>query len=135
NDSMLCSMRNACEAKLPLLAECGGFLYLHRSLEGYDKKVYTMVGAIDATAFKTERLSRFGYITLTGTDGRQIKGHEFHYWESSDPGSCWEAQKPMGNQTFRCMHEEDGFICGFPHLYYPSNPEFLEKWLERCSVR
>ncbi|MEG1780058.1 MAG: cobyrinate a,c-diamide synthase [Clostridium sp.] len=135
NDSMLCSMRNACEANLPLLAECGGFLYLHRSLEGYDKKVYTMVGAIDATAFKTERLSRFGYITLTGTDGRQIKGHEFHYWESSDPGSCWEAQKPMGNQTFRCMHEEDGFICGFPHLYYPSNPEFLEKWLERCSVR
>ncbi|MEG0566732.1 MAG: cobyrinate a,c-diamide synthase, partial [Hungatella sp.] len=38
NDSMLCSMRNACEAKMPLLAECGGFLYLHRSLEGYDKK-------------------------------------------------------------------------------------------------
>ena len=36
NTSMLLSVREAHRRKIPILAECGGFLYLHRLLEGAD---------------------------------------------------------------------------------------------------
>lgn len=132
NESMLAALRSACEWEMPVLAECGGFLYLHQTLEGADGKQYAMAGVVDGTAFSTERLNRFGYVTLTSPEGLKIRGHEFHYWESSDPGTVYVAEKPVGNRSWRCMHQRGGLLCGFPHLYYPSNPEFIKCFIEQC---
>lgn len=132
NYGMLESVRTACKNQMPVLAECGGFLYLHRSLTGSDKKIYQMAGVVDATAFPTGKLSRFGYITLSDIIGLEIKGHEFHYWDSENPGDAAIAVKPAGDRSWRCMHIEENRICGFPHLYYPSNPELLSIWLDNC---
>ena len=137
NTSMLASIRQAWENKMPFLAECGGFLYLHRELEGSDGIFYPLAGVIPDKAWKTNRLGRFGYITLTPDHPdtcliRKIKGHEFHYWESGDCGTCWTAKKPLSDRSWSCVHSEQGQIAGFPHLYYPSAPEFAERWLETC---
>ena len=137
NTSMLASIRQAWENKMPFLAECGGFLYLHRELEGSDGIFYPLAGVIPDKAWKTNRLGRFGYITLTPDHPdtcliRKIKGHEFHYWESGDCGTCWTAKKPLSDRSWSCVHSEQGQIAGFPHLYYPSAPEFAEQWLEMC---
>lgn len=137
NTSMLASIRQAWENKIPFLAECGGFLYLHRELEGSDGIFYPLAGVIPDKAWKTNRLGRFGYITLTPDHPDvcltgEIKGHEFHYWESGDCGTCWTAKKPLSDRSWSCIHSEQGQITGFPHLYYPSAPEFAERWLETC---
>ena len=137
NTSMLASIRQAWENKMPFLAECGGFLYLHRELEGSDGIFYPLAGVIPDKAWKTNRLGRFGYITLTPDHPDvcltgEIKGHEFHYWESGDCGTCWTAKKPLSDRSWSCVHSEQGQIAGFPHLYYPSAPEFAEQWLEMC---
>lgn len=137
NTSMLASIRQAWENKMPFLAECGGFLYLHRELEDSDGIFYPLAGVIPDKAWKTNRLGRFGYITLTPDHPdtcliRKIKGHEFHYWESGDCGTCWTAKKPLSDRSWSCVHSEQGQIAGFPHLYYPSAPEFAEQWLEMC---
>ena len=137
NTSMLASIRQAWENKIPFLAECGGFLYLHRELEGSDGIFYPLAGVIPDKAWKTNRLGRFGYITLTPDHPdtcliRKIKGHEFHYWESGDCGTCWTAKKPLSDRSWSCVHSEQGQIAGFPHLYYPSAPEFAGQWLEMC---
>ncbi len=77
------------------MAECGGFLYLHRTLDGAE-----MAGVIDADAHMTKRLQPFGYVTLTaGRDnllcraGETIRAHEFHYAQSGDNGDAFRAQK------------------------------------------
>lgn len=137
NTSMLASIRQAWENKMPFLAECGGFLYLHQELEGSDGIFYPLAGVIPDKAWKTNRLGRFGYITLTPDHPdtcliRKIKGHEFHYWESGDSGTCWRAKKPLSDRSWSCIHSEQGQIAGFPHLYYPSAPEFAEQWLGMC---
>lgn len=77
--------------------------------------------------------ARFGYVRLLTSSGQEIHGHEFHYWESEDPGTDWEAVKPTGNRSWRCIHEKGGQIGGFPHLYYASCPDFLRKWLDVCA--
>lgn len=137
NTSMLASIRQAWENKMPFLAECGGFLYLHQELEGSDGIFYPLAGVIPDKAWKTNCLGRFGYITLTPDHPdtcliRKIKGHEFHYWESGDSGTCWRAKKPLSDRSWSCIHSEQGQIAGFPHLYYPSAPEFAEQWLGMC---
>ena len=48
NEAMREEIGAAARAGMPMLAECGGFLYLHRTLEGSDGKDYPMAGAVDA---------------------------------------------------------------------------------------
>lgn len=136
NKAMLQEIRKAYLAGMPCLAECGGFLYLHKELEGTDGVMYPMAGVFPFSARRTERLQRFGYITLAaekGTallgPGEEIRGHEFHYWESEDPGRSFHARKPSG-RGWDCMHVNGGQAAGFPHLYYPSAPGFLRQWTD-----
>ena len=133
NAAMRESIRRSIAAGMPFLAECGGFLYLHRTLEGSDGKHWEMAGVYPFDAYRTNRLRRFGYVSLLTSSGQEIHGHEFHYWESEDPGTDWEAVKPTGNRSWRCIHEKGGQIGGFPHLYYASCPDFLRKWLDVCA--
>lgn len=133
NAAMRESIRRSIAAGMPFLAECGGFLYLHRMLEGSDGKHWEMAGVYPFDAYRTNRLRRFGYVRLLTSSGQEIHGHEFHYWESEDPGTDWEAVKPTGNRSWRCIHEKGGQIGGFPHLYYASCPDFLRKWLDVCA--
>lgn len=131
NEPMRAAIARAVKAGIPLLAECGGFLYLHEQLESTDGTLYPMAGVIKGQAFRTEKLSRFGYVTLQPTG---IKGHEFHYWDSTDCGRDWVAEKPLSNRTWTCMHVNGNQVAGFPHLYYRSNETFIKEWLNACRT-
>ena len=132
NHTMLTSVKMALEGKMPLLAECGGFEYLHESVRGSDGVWYPMVGYFDLRAERNAALGHFGYVTVTLPDSTQIRSHEFHYWESTDPGAAWLAEKPNG-KSWRCEHDIDGVqFAGFPHLYYPSAPAFARKFADNC---
>ena len=140
NEPMRRAIQEAIENGLPCLAECGGFLYLHRELEDMEGRFWPMAGVLDARAYRTQRLGRFGYITLTAKAnaaflpaGETIRGHEFHYFESESCGDALHAQKPTGSRGWDCGHAEGPLLMGFPHLYYPSNPQFIERFLRRCA--
>ena len=140
NTSMRASVAAAIEGGMPCLAECGGFLYLHRELEDMEGVSWPMAGVIDARAWRTNRLGRFGYITLTANGengllppGEQIRAHEFHYYESGDCGSDLHAKKPTGSRSWDCVHLRGNLAAGFPHLFYESDPQFIERFLRRCA--
>ena len=140
NAAMRRNIREAIKNGLPCLAECGGFLYLHRELEDMDGTCWPMAGVLDAKAFRTKKLGRFGYITLqsmAGTPflpaGEEIRAHEFHYFESEDCGDALHAQKPAGSRAWDCGHSRGYLLMGFPHLYYPSDPRFIERFLRACA--
>ena len=140
NEPMRRTMREAIENGLPCLAECGGFLYLHRELEDMEGCVHPMAGVLDAPAYRTSRLGRFGYITLSAREdtaflpaGESVRGHEFHYFESEDCGDALRAQKPTGSRGWDCGHSRGNLLMGFPHLYYPSNPKLIERFLRACA--
>ena len=138
NESMRNSVKSAIENKMPSLAECGGFMYLHDTIFDSEKKPYKMAGVIHACCMKKERLVRFGYLTLNSkTDsflkkGETIRGHEFHYYDSEDNGECAIAKKPVGTKSWECVHAGSDHWWGFAHLAYYSNPKFAEKFAEAC---
>ena len=131
NKDMLREIRNARRQGIKILAECGGFLYLHDRLEGMDGVSYPLAGLIPAEGFRTGRLSRFGYLTLQDKNGNPMfRGHEFHYWDSTRPGRDWQAVKPLDSRSWDCMYVTDEMLAGFPHLYYRSNPDWIYRFLE-----
>ena len=134
NNRMLCSVKNAVIGGLPTFAECGGFMYLHEYLDGVP-----MAGAIKGSTFKTPKLQRFGYITLTAKEdnlfcraGGSIRAHEFHYYDSDNSGSSFRAEKPSGKRGWDCVIAGENIYAGYPHLYLPANPGFAESFARRA---
>ena len=64
NTAMRSAVLAAVKAGMPTLAECGGFLYLQDELEDINGETHPMCGALPGHGFRTERLVRFGYLTL-----------------------------------------------------------------------
>ena len=132
NIAMRQAVYAALESGIYVLAECGGFLYLTDQLEDMEGHAYSMTGWLHTKAFQTEKLSRFGYIELTPqVSGAKIRGHEFHYFDTTENGSDFVAKKPFRDVRWECMHASERGLIGFPHLYYYSNPTFLAERLER----
>lgn len=132
NRSMRASVWQALESGMPCHAECGGFLYLGKSLADAEGNVYEMVGFLDGAGFRTERLQRFGYVELAPQEedafavNTVLRGHEFHYWDSTDCGDACLAWKPLSKQkTYPCMVKKKGTFAGFPHLYYAGAEAFF----------
>ncbi|WP_394522423.1 cobyrinate a,c-diamide synthase [Lacrimispora sp. JR3] len=140
NTTMLLDIKNAYHHLIPILAECGGFMYLHEELETSDHILYPLAGIIKGKTFPTKRLSRFGYIeTFAKEDtsflkkGESVKGHEFHYWDSENNGDSLKAVKPGQQRSWDCVHGEGSLFAGFPHFYYPSNPLLPKRFIEACK--
>jgi cobyrinic acid a,c-diamide synthase len=135
NEGMRKSIKSKIEQGMPSLAECGGFMYLHKELMTKEGDIFEMAGLIDAKVSYTGRLVRFGYVEIEEKSdiflhNKSIKGHEFHYFDSEDNGSDCIATKPVSGQWSECIHESDNHLWGFPHLYYPSNPEIIDKFID-----
>ena len=99
-----------------------------------------MAGVLDANAYRTARLFRFGYATLEAREdqmllekGGTIRGHEFHYWESESCGESMRAEKPLRKTTWECVHGSETLYAGFPHLFFYSNPKAAMNFLKKCK--
>ena len=139
NTTMKDMIREKLKAGMPCMAECGGFMYLHKEMEGMDGNFYQMAGVIPGKVYRTPKLSRFGYVTLTQKkpalgmeDFGEIPAHEFHYFDSENCGGDFHAAKPESKRGWDCIHGTDTMLAGFPHLYYYGNPEVPKAFLKKC---
>jgi cobyrinic acid a,c-diamide synthase len=138
NQQFLASLRAAAEKGMPIFAECGGFLYLQEAFCDADGTRYPMAGLLPGVSHLTEHLCRFGYVTLIfqedsilGKTGTTIRGHEFHYADSSENGSAFLAMRPNGKH-WTAYQSVGKIVAGFPHLYFPSNPAVPEAFAATC---
>ena len=89
NAGLRAQIRDAIEGGLPVYAECGGLMYLARSLT-WKGRTCRMVGALPGDAVMHDKPVGRGYVRLAET-GRgpwsvaadapaaELRGHEFHY--------------------------------------------------------
>ena len=147
NKTMIESIQRANAAGIPILAECGGCMYLGASIEDMQGRVYPMVGLTDGNAYRTDKLDRFGYVDLSRNISKGsaqhgffddyedigiLKAHEFHYYDTTDNGSSFHARKPAGKRNWDCMISRKNLLAGFPHIYYYANPKFAKAFLDKC---
>jgi cobyrinic acid a,c-diamide synthase len=109
----------------PVLAECGGLLYLARELDGRP-----MCGVLDATATMTRRLT-LGYREVTAQAdhpvwpaGTTVRGHEFHYSALTPGGDAWT----------RTGGHVDGLVhASFLHTHWAATPEVAQRLVSACG--
>lgn len=144
NSSMLADIRKKLGEGMPCMAECGGFMYLHDTMEDMQGRAWKMAGVIPGRAYRTDKLGRFGYIELEPAEKRQtadgeireeekLRGHEFHYFDSTCCGEAFIARKPLRKRNWKCMHRTDSLLAGFPHLYYYANPHLALDFCMKCE--
>ncbi len=129
NRPLLDDVRRRLGDGLPTWAECGGLLWLARSLDGAP-----LAGVVPADGRMTDRLT-LGYRTATtrcpsplGPTGTTLSGHEFRYSELDPPGDALELLGRFGRRkggyaspilfaTYLHVHPsgEPGAVAAFVH--------------------
>jgi cobyrinic acid a,c-diamide synthase len=135
------------QSGMPIYAECGGFMYLCRSLTDMDGAVHPMVGCFPLTTRMYSKLRVLGYREITlqqpsmiGQPGNRLRGHEFHY---SAIGDC-HADSPV--ETIYSVTPRDpsqsraeGYrvantLGSYIHLHLGSRPESARQWAAACQA-
>lgn len=141
NETLKSEIKEQILGGLPCIAECGGFLYLHETLETPEKERFPMCGVIAGNGFGTGKLCRFGYMTLTAqkdtmlaAKGETIRAHEFHYWNSDNIGADYEITKASDNTAASGGYGTDTLYAGFPHIYFYGNEAAAKRFLKACEM-
>jgi cobyrinic acid a,c-diamide synthase len=130
------AMRNAicahANAGKPLLAECGGMLYLADELVDLQGVTHPMLGLLEGRVSMAQRLSAIGpqYVEVdSGASTESIRGHTFHYsrFETAlEP--AWSAVTADGRPG-EAVYCSDAIVASYVHWYFPSNPVLIARWL------
>lgn len=135
------SIQNAIRYGMPVLAECGGFMFLTEELVTTDGKHHEMAGIIPGTVEMQTKLEALGYREMTGMGENfllkgnlEAKGHEFHYSSFHPKRAIEHAYKTKGWGDFK----PDGYmagnlIAGYIHFHFGSCPQMASNWIKKCA--
>ncbi len=122
NHSMLQSIRQYIENDGKLLAECGGMMYLCRSITGIDGKDYPMVNILPFRATMENMKLHLGYRSFVYA-GQTFKGHEFHYSSIIEDAkdsipSIVQQYNAKEEKVNTPLYRYKNTIAGYTHLYW-----------------
>lgn len=141
NASMIASVRKNIK---PVLAECGGYMYLCRSLRDFSGRVYPMAGVIPADSVMTDR-PKLGYMeaetlrrNILCEEGRVIRGHEFHYSRIEQEIPEWLSAFSLTRRNTSTSHL-GGYVHGkilasYLHINFFGYPELAERFIEALTL-
>ena len=102
-----------------IVAECGGMMYLCQNIVT-DEGAYPMCGVLpyDITARKQDRRLSLGYRRFT-LDGREYRGHEFHYTQflGDVPPSAAQVYNAKGEPVPTPVLRYKNVLASYTHLY------------------
>lgn len=147
NTSMMNDVREKLLNGLPAYAECGGLMYLCRTIRDKNGESYDMADVIPACCEMTTALQRFGYLTVNfcrdnilGGRGSTTRAHEFHYStlkveEGHKIDYCYEIQKQTGSGkqiSYRDGVKLCNLLAAYQHIHFWSNPQLAANFVENC---
>ena len=140
NQIMKKSIRKLSEDNLPIYAECGGLMYLTKSILSENKK-YKMIGLFDAETKMTKKM-RLNYtkgkiISKTSISEKlhNFQGHEFHYSHlesvSTDSKFAYTLEIGEGIKKHQDGLIQDNTLASYGHLYFDSS-NYAEIFVKNC---
>ena len=128
NSTMRKLIKKHAEEGMPIYAECGGLMYLTKSIS-FSQKKYKMVGLFDAETQMTKKM------TLNYTEGRitsnclisspsKFRAHEFHYSKirnlARDAKLVYDLKIGEGIARKKDALTEYNTLASYCHLYFDS---------------
>ncbi|EHI98795.1 Cobyrinic acid A,C-diamide synthase [Clostridium sp. DL-VIII] len=137
NYSMRNSIKKALENGLRCYAECGGLMYLTRSIDGAQ-----MVGFFDGESTMTNKLQNFGYCKikidkkcfnreLDESMSLEVNAHEFHKSQVDiNMENVYEVEKTLYNGEiikWKCGYFKKNTLAGYAHINFLGNKELFKE--------
>ncbi|MBV6289401.1 cobyrinate a,c-diamide synthase [Pseudomonas aegrilactucae] len=125
NAPMLAAIRAHHQAGKPLLAECGGMLYLLDALTDVAGERAELVGLLAGEAVMQKRLAALALQAVALPEGT-LRGHTYHHSLTTtalEPVA--RGQSPNGGRGAEAVYRCGRLTASYVHFYFPSNPSAL----------
>ena len=136
------AIRQAAARGVPVYAECGGLMYLGKSLSDLDGVTHPMIGVIPAESAMSQTRLTLGYREVESCSdspvllkGQRVRGHEFHW-------STLARQPEADESVYKVVDQDnrpDGFRtknvwASYVHIQLGSRPGLASRFVETCAA-
>ena len=144
NTAMLSQIVAACQSGLPIVAECGGLMYLSRQIIDFTGQAFDMVGIIPAVCKMASKLQTVGYVEAVAEvdsvlclAGQSLRGHEFHfstYIPDEQVAERWAFQfkKMRTGQVYYGGYAWKNVVASYLHLHFLGSPQAAKRFVDSC---
>lgn len=139
NQTMKKLVKKLAEDNLPIYAECGGLMYLTKSISSENKN-HKMVGLFDAETIMTKKM-KLNYTkgkiskSIISNNLHTLQGHEFHYSKldsvSRDSKFAYELEIGDGIKNHKDGLIVNNTLASYGHLYFDSS-NYAEIFVKNC---
>ena len=143
NVTFLSDIRAFSTSKKPIVAECGGMLYLLDQLTDMEGQQFSMVGLMPGKATMQKKLAAIGsqWVSLPsfteniaeGSADNIMRGHSFHYSCADielEP-SCQTTHHPS-ERAGEFVYQHNNILASYMHWYLPSNPSLTLRIFDKA---
>jgi len=140
NSRMKKNIKTLAESGMPIYAECGGLMYLTKSID-YGSKKFKMVGLYDATTKMQKRLklnytkARITRDCLIAKSPSTIQGHEFHFSElesvPKDSKFAYDLSIGVGIKNQKDGLMQYNTLASYMHMHF-ARPGIARKFVQNC---
>jgi cobyrinic acid a,c-diamide synthase len=139
NAPLLRAIRDAA-GRMPVLAECGGLMYLVERLEDRAGACHEMAGVFPGTTRMGSRLQAFGYCrgrllrsALPGRKGAVLRGHLFHWssYSGADDG-LYSLKLEKNGATFPDGLSRGDAFASYLHIHFGTNRTPAVRFIDRA---
>ena len=154
NESMRAAIASFAASGRCIYAECGGLMYLGRSVRAIDGKTLPLAGVLPIDTEMLPRLKTLGYVeaqlaadSILGIAGAKVRGHEFHYSHitaddaaASGWRSVYRLTRRRGGDKSETPAPLEGFTRGnvqasYVHIHFASAPDIAAAFVQHCKER
>lgn len=145
NISFRDSVKAAAEKGLPIYAECGGLIYLGKSIE-LDGEVYGLAGVFPVRFGMAKKPQAHGYSIFETENanpfyekGAEVKGHEFRYstileWHGDAKDLALRMTRGVGFMDGRDGLTRNNVLALYTHVHALGTPQWVEGFMKRCHT-
>ena len=140
NHNMRKKIKQFSEKNFPVYAECGGLMYLTKSMD-YGNKLHKMVGIFDAETKMTKKMKlnytkgKIAISNVLSNKKQSFQGHEFHYSKlesvSSDSKFAYELKIGEGIKNHLDGMIEYNTLASYGHLYFEGS-DYAKNFVNNC---
>jgi len=144
NHSMISQLRQAHQAGMPIVAECGGLMYLSEQISDWEGHHWNTAGIVPARIQMTRQLQALGYVeasiqkdSIVGRAGQVLRGHEFHFSTVENIESVDAAFSITGGMRAEARYDgysRGNLVASYVHLHLRSNPVMVDSFLQACAA-
>ncbi|QIZ76271.1 cobyrinate a,c-diamide synthase [Ferrimonas lipolytica] len=142
NTALIDQIRQFAASNKPIVAECGGMLYLLDELTDIDGVSSKMLGLLPGKAAMQPKLQGIGMLTATfsgddnGVGAGAVNGHCFHYSKTDIAvAPLTIAKQPHSARVEEGVYQHGSILASYVHWYFGSCPQLVAQWFGASATQ